>query len=118
LRTQADGILACDFFTVEAAFLRTLYVLFFIEVGSRRLHITAATRNPDGAFVTQQARNLCFQLDERDEPVPLRFRGPVFCEPLEARNFHCIAVVLRRMLRCITNDTPYATAGRYSGRHR
>jgi len=35
LRTQADGVLACDFFTVETAFLRTLYVLFFIELGSR-----------------------------------------------------------------------------------
>jgi len=34
-RAQADGILACDFFTVETVFLRTLYVLFFIEVGSR-----------------------------------------------------------------------------------
>jgi hypothetical protein len=73
LRAQADGILACDFFTVESAFLRTLYVLFFIDVGSRRLHITAATRNPDGAFVTQQARNLCFRLDERDEPVGYKY---------------------------------------------
>jgi hypothetical protein len=85
LRTQADGILACDFFTVETAFLRTLYVLFFIEVGSRRLHITAAMRNPDRAFVTQQARNLCFQLDERDEP--LRFlihdRDAKFCGPFD-----------------------------------
>jgi len=44
-------------------------VLFFIEVGSRRLHVTAATHNPDGTFVTQQARNLCFELDERDEPA-------------------------------------------------
>jgi hypothetical protein len=69
LRTQADGILACDFFTVETAFLKTLYVLFFIEVGSRRLHITAATRHPSGTFVAQQARNLCFRLDEREEPV-------------------------------------------------
>jgi hypothetical protein len=65
LRTQADGVLACDFFTVETAFLKTLYVPFFIEVGSRRLHITTATRHPNGTFVTQQARNLCFQLDER-----------------------------------------------------
>jgi putative transposase len=85
LRTQADGVLACDFFTVETAFLRTLYVLFFIEVGSRRLRITAATRNPDGAFVTQQARNLCFQLDERGEP--LRFlihdRDAKFCGPFD-----------------------------------
>ena len=66
--------LACDFFIVETAFLRTFYVLFFIEVGSRRLHITTATRNPDGTFVTQQARNLCFELDERDEPVRFLIR--------------------------------------------
>lgn len=59
LRAQAEGVLACDFFSVETVFLRTLYVLFFIEVGTRRLHITKATRNPDAAFVTQQARNLC-----------------------------------------------------------
>ncbi|MEO8424091.1 MAG: integrase core domain-containing protein [Actinomycetota bacterium] len=58
LRAQADGIWACDFFSVETVFLRTLYVLFFIEVGSRRLHITSSTRKPDGRFVAQQARNL------------------------------------------------------------
>jgi putative transposase len=38
--------------------LRTLYVLFFIEIGSRRLHMTSSTRNPSGEFVAQQARNL------------------------------------------------------------
>ncbi len=65
LRSQADGILACHFFTVETVLLKTLYVLFFIEVGSRRLRVTAATSHPDGTFVTQQARNLCFALDER-----------------------------------------------------
>jgi putative transposase len=58
LFAQAEGVLACDFFTLETAFLRTLYVLFFIEVGTRRVHVTMATRNPDAAFVTQQARNL------------------------------------------------------------
>ena len=52
LRSQAEGILACDFFIVETAFLKTLYVLFFIEVGSRRLHITTATPHPSGRFVT------------------------------------------------------------------
>jgi transposase InsO family protein len=74
LRSQAEGIGACDFFTVETAFLKTLHVLFFIEIGSRRLHVTTATANPNDSFVTQQARNLCFELDERAEP--LRFLIP------------------------------------------
>jgi len=46
--------LACDFFSIETAFLRTLYVFFFIEIGSRRLHVTSSTRNPSGEFVAQQ----------------------------------------------------------------
>jgi putative transposase len=85
LRSQADGILACDFFTVETAFLKTLYVLFFIELGSRRLHITTATRNPNGTFVTQQARNLCFVMDKRDEPVNflIRDRDAKFSGPFD-----------------------------------
>ena len=58
LRSQAEAVWACDFFSIETASLRTLYVLFFIEVGSRRLHVTASTRNPSGEFVAQQARNL------------------------------------------------------------
>lgn len=74
LRSQADGILACDFVTVETAFLRTLYVLFFIEVGTRRLHVGVSTHNPDSVLVSQQARNLCFSLDERDQPVRFLIR--------------------------------------------
>jgi putative transposase len=76
LRGQAQGILACDFFTVETVFLRTLYVLvlFFIEVGTRRLHITAATRNPDGSFVTQQARNLFMANELKDVRFLVRDR--------------------------------------------
>jgi putative transposase len=58
LLAQAHGILALDFFTVETAWLRTLYVLFAIQVGSRRVHVLGVTRNPDSAWVTQQARNL------------------------------------------------------------
>jgi len=58
LRSQAEGIWACDFFTVETAWLRTLYVLFFIELGSRRVHLTGVTAHPDSAWVTQQGRNL------------------------------------------------------------
>jgi hypothetical protein len=75
LRSQAEGILACDFFTVETLFLRTLYVLFFIEIATRKLHVMPSTRNPDAAFVTQQARNLVvFDLDKRDEPVRFLIR--------------------------------------------
>ena len=69
LRAQAHGILACDFFTVETVFLDTLYVLFFIEVGSRRVHASASTASPKSAWVTQQARNLAFDLDDREEPL-------------------------------------------------
>jgi putative transposase len=58
LRSQAAGILACDFFTVETILLKTLYVLFFIELSTRRVYVAGASRNPDSAWVTQQARNL------------------------------------------------------------
>jgi hypothetical protein len=46
LRAHADGIIACDFFTVETAWLRTLYVLVFIELGSRRIHVSPSTAHP------------------------------------------------------------------------
>ncbi len=72
LRAQAHGIWACDFFTIETASLRTLYVLFFVEVGSRRLHVTTSTRNPSGEFVAQQARNLV--MDGALEGVALLIR--------------------------------------------
>src|SRR5450759_4331499 len=47
LRAQAHGIIACDFFTVETAWLRTLYVLVFIELGSRRISLSPSTAHPD-----------------------------------------------------------------------
>ncbi len=53
-------MLACDFFTVETISLRRFYVLFFIELGSRRVQLAGCTTNPSGAWVTQQARNLSF----------------------------------------------------------
>jgi len=53
-------MLACDFFTVETVTLRRLYVLFFIELDSRRVHLAGCTTNPAGAWVAQQARNLSF----------------------------------------------------------
>ncbi len=60
LRRQAATMLACDFFTLETLSLRRFYVLFFIELESRHVHLAGCTTNPTGAWVTQQARNLSF----------------------------------------------------------
>jgi putative transposase len=81
LRAQGGGALACDFFTVETIALKTLYVLFFIELTTRQVHVVGTTRRPDSAWVTQQARNLSIigRLDEnklliRDRDA--KFSGP------------------------------------------
>jgi putative transposase len=71
LRQQAASLIACDFFTVETATLRRIYVLFFIELASRRVHLAGCTTNPDGMWVVQQARNLTIDLAEREWPVRL-----------------------------------------------
>jgi putative transposase len=70
LRQHAAMTLACDFFTVETAWLRRIYVLFFISLESRRVEFVACTPHPTGAWVAQQARNLLMTLDDREQ----RFR--------------------------------------------
>src|SRR6266516_5418481 len=62
LRQQAAGIVECDFFTVDTVWLRRFYVFFFIELERRRVHIAGITAHPNGAWVTQQARNLLMTL--------------------------------------------------------
>ncbi len=64
LRRQAAGIVAFDFLTVDTVFLQRLYVLFFIQLQTRRVHLAGSTANPTGAWVAQQARNLLGSLDE------------------------------------------------------
>jgi putative transposase len=74
LGQQAAGIVACDFFTVDTVWLRRLYVLFFIELDTRRVHLAGVTANPNRAWVTQQARNLLLALAEQRRAVRFLLR--------------------------------------------
>jgi len=99
LACQASGILACDFFTVETVWLRTLYALFFIELSSRRVHLAGVTAHPRSAWVTQQARNLAiegrlaemrFLIRDRDA----KYAGP-FDEVLRGESVRVIRTPIR-----------------------
>ena len=89
-----DFIWSCDFFTVETAFLVRFYVLFFLEIGSRRLHIVGCTTNPGTSWVTQQARNVTwaiqdmtmkpgFLIHDRDDKFVRSFDGVFESEGIE-----------------------------------
>ncbi|MGV9384669.1 hypothetical protein ACWDRB_53260 [Nonomuraea sp. NPDC003707] len=71
LTAQAHAIIACDFLVVETVLLKRLYVLVFIEHGTRRLHLAGVTAHPTGAWMVQQARNLA--MDVGDRIAELRF---------------------------------------------
>jgi putative transposase len=61
LRAQASGMVAADFFTVETVRLTTLYVLFIIELGTRRVRLVGVTDHPSGSWVVQRARELSME---------------------------------------------------------
>ena len=74
LATQAKGLMACDFFTVDTVLLRRLYVLFFIHHDTRRVRIVGVTAHPVAHWLTQQVRNLCMELAERATKVKFLVR--------------------------------------------
>jgi putative transposase len=69
LRAHAASIIACDFLTVETLWLGRLYVLFFIELHTRRVHLAGCSANPDGLWTTQQAPQLAWSLAECSSPI-------------------------------------------------
>jgi transposase InsO family protein len=68
-RSHGESILACDFFTVDTVWMRRLYVLVVISIGSRRVEYFACTSKPNTAWMLQQARNLLMEPDDHDRPV-------------------------------------------------
>ena len=74
LHAQAAGIVAVDFLHVDTVLLRRLYVLVFIEHGTRRMHLGGVTANPTGEWTVQQARNLALTLGERFEDIRFLLR--------------------------------------------
>ena len=50
LRAQATGIVACDFVTVDTVFFRRFYVLVFIELQTRIVHVAGVTAHPTGGM--------------------------------------------------------------------
>ncbi len=70
MRTQASSIIACDLFTVESIRLKTIHVLFFIELHTRQVLIGGVTEGPANfAWCTQIARNLSEAREDRSEPI-------------------------------------------------
>src|ERR1039457_4225523 len=83
---RPPGIVAVDFLHVDTVLLTRLYVLVFIEPGTRRMHLGGVTASPAGEWTVQQARNLALNFGERFEDVKflIRDRGSNFTASFDA----------------------------------
>jgi putative transposase len=69
LRSQAEAIVACDFFETVTLTGQRLYALAVIDHATRRIRVPGATAHPTNAWVTQTARNLVMDLEDADATV-------------------------------------------------
>ena len=74
MRAHRHSLLAVDFFTVETLSLQRLYVLFFIELGSRRVHLAGCTAHPSAPWVIQRARQVTWTWADRSERLRFLIR--------------------------------------------
>ena len=86
LAAQAAGIVAVDLLHVDTVLLKRVYVLVFIEHGTRRMHLGGVTAQPTSDWTVQQARNLALTLGERFEDIRflIRDRGSNFTASFDA----------------------------------
>jgi hypothetical protein len=96
-----EQLLACDFFTVETIFLRTIYVLEFIELGTRRVHLAGVTSYPNGLWVAQQARQLIWEFEEMESSFRCLIRDnekkytKAFDTVFESSNVHVVPTPIK-----------------------